>query len=70
MSKRHRKDIRQFWVTPDFTEKGFDKRYYQDEWQEWFASGIRRCDKHAYPFVWHVMQATECPKCARRLASS
>ena len=45
------------------------RRCYSDEWQEWFASGVRRCEKHAYPFVWHIMQATECPQCAQLAAS-
>lgn len=36
---------------------------YSPEYQRWFASGLRQCAKHPYPFQWHLMEYIECPKC-------
>ena len=62
----HGKDFCNFFQKPQFTA---DKRpldpehYYNDEFQQWFISGLRLCGKHPYPVRWHVMQSIDCPKC-------
>lgn len=38
---------------------------YEPEFQQKFIEGIRRCENHAYPFVWHAKTSDECPKCLR-----
>lgn len=38
---------------------------YHPEYQDWFASGMRRCTSHPFPYVWHIMEAIDCPKCSR-----
>jgi hypothetical protein len=46
------------------------KDIYTDEFQSWFAGGLRRCEEHAYPVSWHIMQGLHCPQCNRGTPTS
>jgi hypothetical protein len=37
---------------------------YTDEFQTWFNDGVRVCEKHPYPFVWHIITGLKCRRCA------
>ena len=57
-SRRHKKEM-------TWKERNARKAHlYNKEFQDWFKAGLRFCDKHNYPFAWHLLQAIDCPKCA------
>lgn len=36
---------------------------YTVEFQKNFIAGVRQCNSHAIPFVWHIEKSIDCPNC-------
>jgi hypothetical protein len=58
------RDVKRLIYPPRKRKQPYHPLCYEAEFQAWFQSGIRRCDKHAYPYEWHIMLGLSCPKCA------
>lgn len=61
----NRRDIKQLLKLPAKAQHPSNATTKSQEFQAWFASGIRTCNKHPYPFVWCIIEGPACPKCRR-----
>lgn len=58
-TRMHHKDLLGYWQTPS------EETIRTNEFQDWFLSGMRQCNVHPYPQIWHIVNGLECPVCKK-----